>query len=573
MTRSARWAIAFVVLFVVTSFAVVLLFLTSFGGSHFVPTSGVLHVKLDGEIPELAPHDSLTRALGREAVDLRDLLDALQKAQTDDGIHGVFVEIGSPSLGVAQSEELRAALGRYRKSGKWAWAFLETAGEFQGGNGAYLIAAACDRVILAPPGDVALTGLRSETPFVRGLFDKLGIVPQFGQRKEFKNAPNTYTEKDYTPAHREATGRLLGSIFADVVAAIAAGRRLTPARVRELVAYGPYPGPEAKERGLVDDLMYRDEALDALDRKAGGRTLVGVARYLRGGRPHDGGGPRIAVIYAVGGVNRGRSGSSPFGGDTMGSDTIVAALRRAREDDGVAAVVLRVDSPGGSYVASDIIRREVELTNRAKPVIASMGNVAASGGYFVSMDARKIVADSSTITGSIGVFAGKMVTRDLWEQKLGVHWGGLQEGDNADFWSSVTPYSAKGEERLNAMLDRIYADFTTKAAKGRGLGIEELEPLAHGRVWSGKDALERKLVDRIGGLHEAIELARETAKVGPRYRVEVLPEPQGFLQTLFARDDETRLLPVAVRQVLHKLATETDGREQFLSVPDLPEIR
>lgn len=592
MTAAGRWAIVLVVAFVVLSVVATSVLLWSLSGTSWTQGERILHLRLDGSIPEIVAHDPLTKALGQDATDLRDILDALERARTDRGIKGVLVEIGQPELGWAQNEEVRAALVRLRETNKFTWAYMETAGEFSGGNGAYMLAAACEKIFLSPPGDVGVTGLRVETPFVRGLLDKLGVVPQFAQRKEFKNAANTYTEKEYTPAHREATGRLIRSLFEDMVAAIADGRKLTPARVRELVSSGPFTGPEALERGLVDELVYRDEVIERVEAEASEKkSLVGVEAYLREGRPNDRGAERIALVYGVGGVNRGRSGSSPLSGDVMGSDTIVRALRTAREDRRVAAVVFRVDSPGGSYVASDLIRREVELTKKVKPVIVSMGNLAASGGYFVSMQANRILAGSGTITGSIGVFGGKLVTRDMWKDKLGVTFGPLQEGDNADFWSSQNEYTARGWERMNAGMDRIYADFTQKAAAGRGMPIEQLEPLAHGRVWSGRDALERKLVDEIGGLREAIEIARREGKIdeGDRFEVIVLPRPTGILESFLGDKEEaslqaalaaqqigavTRGLPREARDVVRALSIlGMADRDYALLAPSIPVIR
>jgi protease-4 len=580
MTSAGRWAILLVVVLVVLSVVATALLLWSLSGGSSWQKGGVLHLKITGAVPELSPHDSVSRALGRETLDLRDILDALEKSRGDSSISGLLLEVSDAGLGWAQAEEVRAAIARFRGSKKPTWAFLETAGEFQGGNGAYMLASACEKVFVAPPGDVALTGLRVETPFVRGLLDKLGVVPQFGQRKEFKNAVNTYTEKDYTPAHRQATVELIESLFDELVDAVVQGRGLTPARVRDLISGGPYTAPEALELGLVDELIYRDEVIDRLEKASGSdKPLVSIAPYLRSGRPHDSGRKKIAVVYAVGGVSRGSGGSGPFGGDVMGSETTSKALRVAREDDDVAAVVLRVDSPGGSYVASDIIRREVELTKKAKPVIVSMGNVAASGGYFVAMDANRIVADAGTITGSIGVFAGKLVTRGLWEEKLGVHFGSLQQGENADFWSSQDVYDERGWERMNAMLDRIYSDFTKKAAAGRGLPLEQLEPLAHGRVWSGRDALERKLVDQIGGLHDAIEVARKEGKIGDRaaFRVIVLPRPASPLESFFGGggdDDETSVLPAEAREALRALSLLGPAApERVLLNPAIPTVR
>ncbi len=576
MTRSVRWAIVLVVLFVVCSVAAATLVLWSLSGGAPWRRTSVLWLKVDGPVAEVASHDALSRMLKRNVADFRDMLDALDRASQDSRIAGLFLEIGQPGLGSAQNEELRAAIARFRKSGKWAWSYMETAGEASSGDGAYMLAAACDKVMLAPPGDLGLTGLRAETPFAKGLLDKLEIVPQFGQRKEFKNAVNTFTEKDYTPAHREATQRLLDSLYGDLVDSMAKARRMPPDRMRQVIAGGPYTASESLRLGLVDELLYRDEVIDKIETQVGREEpLVSISEYLRSGRPHESGWKKIAVVYAVGTITRGKSGSSPLMGEVMGSDTIAEALRTAREDNGVAAVVLRVDSPGGSYVASDVIRREVALTKKEKPLVVSMGNYAASGGYFISMDGAKILADSTTITGSIGVFGGKMVTSAFWGDKLGIRWSPLQTAENGAFFSTQSEYTAEGWARLNAWLDRIYTDFTTKAAAGRGMKVEALEPLAHGRVWSGKDALERKLIDRIGGLYDALDQARQMANIEPdaRYEVEILPQPPGLLDMLFGRGD-TFTLPAEARQALRLLALlQPEGDERLLLDPTLPRIR
>ncbi|RMG45828.1 MAG: signal peptide peptidase SppA [Acidobacteria bacterium] len=569
-----------VAVFVVVGFAAAGLFvalLLAGGGELPWVRHPVLHIDLDGPVVEIAPRDPIAEMLGRRRLSMRDLLDGLEKASEDHAIEGLLLDIGSPSLGWAQIEELREAIRRFRENGKWATAYLDTAGELGGGNGIYLLATACDRIVLAPPGDVGLTGLRIETPFVRGLLDKLGVEPQFGQRKEFKNAVNVFTSRDYTPAHREATERLLDSLFASLVEGVASGRGLTPERVRELIDGGPYTSAEALEAGLVDEVAYRDEVLAKIESDTGSDDpLVPLQRYLRSGRPHAAGGHKIAVVYAVGQIALGRSRKLPTGLRVMGSETMTRALRRAREDRSVEAVVLRVDSPGGSYVASDLIRREVELTKREKPVIVSMGNVAASGGYFISMHADRILADTDTLTGSIGVYAGKFVTRRFWRDKLGINFGGIQRGANAEMMSSQEPFDERARARLEALLDRIYDDFVTKAAEGRGMTPEELEPLARGRVWTGRDALERGLVDEIGGLQRAIAVAAERAGIpeGAAIAIEVLPRPQTFLEALLDGNDDTlAALPAGAREALDELVFATEPGERWLFDPDLPRVR
>ncbi|MFN7964843.1 MAG: signal peptide peptidase SppA [Acidobacteriota bacterium] len=541
MSSSARWAVILILLFVVLAMGISLVAIWAFtGGEGAAPWrhTPVLSLRLDGAIPELKADDPFSRFANPEQIDLRDIVDGLTQAQTDSGIDGVFVEIGAPQLGWAQNEEVRAAIERFKTSGKWVTCYMETAGEFSGGNGAYMLGTACSKLYMSPPGDIGLVALRVETPFVKGMFDKLGVVPQFGQRKEFKNAVNTYTETDYTPAHREATTQLLLSLNAELVESITKGRKLPADKVQQLIDKGPYTGPESKQFGLVDDLKYRDEVRDEIVKQAGrDEPFVSLQNYLDEGRPHTSGGTSIALVYAVGGVARGPSGNSPLSGESMGSDTVVDELRRAKEDSDVAAVVLRVDSPGGSYVASDLIRREVELVKQAKPVVISMGNYAASGGYFISMQGSKIYADSATLTGSIGVFSGKMVTSQFWSEKVGMRWGGVSLGESSKFYSTQELYDEHGTERMNAMLDRIYSDFVGKAAQGRGMSFDQLEPLAHGRVWTGRDALARKLIDEVGGVYDAIRGAATLAKLDPdgRYTVKLMRREAGFFDRLAGR--------------------------------------
>lgn len=581
MSRTARWAIVLIVVFVIVAMGITLLAFWGLGGGRSSHrgwhSAKVVSFDLSGAIPELKPNDPFTRWANPNMVDFKDMLDALEKARTDSSIEGIYLDVDSPGLGWAQNEELRAAIDEFEASGKWCIAYMETAGEFSTGTGGYMLASACRTLYMAPPGDVGLVALRVETPFVRGMFDKIGVQPQFGQRKEFKNAANTYISSDYTPAHLEATTALLKSLNAELVGAIATGRQLSESAVQQLIDAGPYTGPEAKQHKLVDDLLYRDQVRAEIEKKTGEEDpFVTVAQYIQSGRPHSSGGKTIALVYATGGVSRGHSGDGPLQGESMGSDTVTKALRDAREDDDIAAVVLRVDSPGGSYVASDLIRREVELTKAKKPVVISQGNYAASGGYFISMDGSKILADSATITGSIGVFSGKMVTKDFWEQKIGVHWGPISLGPSGDFYSTQALYDAHGTERMNAMLDRIYSDFVGKAAAGRQLSFDQLESLAHGRVWTGRDALPRKLVDKIGGLSAAIAEARELAGIeaDDRYTVKVLRDEPTFFDQLAGRGASliAGMSPQATRliQQLATLTTPTRGAE--LRDPYLPEV-
>ncbi|WP_229690901.1 signal peptide peptidase SppA, partial [Sphaerisporangium melleum] len=405
------------------------------------------------------------------------------------------------------------AVVRFRAAGKLTVAFAETFGEFGAGTVPYYLATAFEKVYLQPSGDVGLTGVSLEQRFVKNALAKVGVDYQIGQRHEYKTAANTFTHDHMTEAHRESLTRIADSVVEQIVAGIAEGRRLAPERVRELIDGGPFLGAEAVHAGLVDRLAYRDEVYDEV--RDEGDHLLFIGRYAKGvlpkKLPHPG--ERVvALIHGTGQIRLGRSGRSPLGGGgAMGSDTIAAAIRAARRDDAVKAIVFRVDSPGGSYVASDVVWREVVLARKAgKPVVVSMGDLAASGGYFVAMAADVIVAQPGTLTGSIGVFGGKPSLGGLLE-RLGITSESVDVGANSGMFSSSRAFSEQQWERVNAWLDRVYDDFVGKVAQGRGVDREQAHELARGRVWTGADAHAHGLVDELGGLEDALAIARDRA--------------------------------------------------------------
>ena len=401
-------------------------------GKGIIAADTVLEADFEKAFLEDSPDDPLVELISGKGVVVRDVVEALEKAAGDARVKGLVARVGAAPMGMAQVQELRDAIAAFRASGKWTVAYAETFGEFGPGNGAYYLATSFDEIYLLPSGDVGLTGIMYESMFLRGTLEKLGVEPRMDHRKEYKNAMNTLTERAYTEAHREAMQKVMDSQFAQMVRGVAAGRGLAEAQVRGLFDRGPYLGAEAVRADLVDGVAYRDEVYEKVAAKAGGTpAYLAIGSYLdRAGRPHQKG-ETIALVYGLGGVQRGRSGYDPVFGDvTMGSDTVAGALRKAIKDDDVKAIVFRVDSPGGSYVASDAIWRETVRAKQAgKPVIVSMGNVAGSGGYFVAMAADKIVAQPGTITGSIGVLGGKMLTAGLWE-KLGVSWDEVHSSAN-----------------------------------------------------------------------------------------------------------------------------------------------
>ena len=480
-------------------------------------TGILLELDLTRGVLETPPASPVAAFRARHLPTLRELVSALRKGSKDDEVLGLVAHLGGPALSLAQVQDLREAVADFRASGKPAVAWTESFGEVGGGTVPYYLATAFDEIWVQPSGELGVTGVSIQATFIRGALDKAGVIPQFGKRREYKTAVDTFTEKEMTGPAREMAARLAESAYEQIVEGIAVRRQLDTARVRELVDSAPLSAEAGREAGLVDQLGYRSDVYDALRKGLGETTALLAERYIRRGPrsiaafvdnlpwPQK---PVVAVVRITGGISVGRnSGGGPLGGPGSGSDTIGAALRAVADDEKVKAVVLRVDSPGGSYVASDAIRHEVlRLRATGRPVVASMGSVAASGGYFVAMPADVIVAQPGTITGSIGVLSGKGVVRDTLG-RIGISQEAVSEGQNARMFSAQEEFSPEQWERLEEILDRIYADFVAKAAQDRGLPEAELEALARGRVWTGADAHERKLVDELGGFEHAIQLA------------------------------------------------------------------
>ena len=474
----------------------------------------VLELDLTDGIAPTRPADPLSALLARHRPVLADVLDALRRARADDRVKAVVVKVGGRPIGLAQVQELRRAVEQVRTAGKLTVAWAESFGEFSAGNVPYYLATAFGTIYLQPSGDLGLTGIAVQRLFLREALDRLGVEFQVGKRYEFKSAAEQVTERGFSEAARQATERLTASVTEQLVTAISGRRGISPEEVRRLVDSGPLLAAEALEAGLVDALGYRDEVHASVRKQVGpealwlqagryqrSRALAERARLLPAQRE-----PVLALVYATGPIRRGRSGRGP-----MGSDTIAAALRAAATDDRARAIVLRVDSPGGSYVASDTIWREVVRARTAgKPVVVSMGDVAASGGYFISMSADAIVAQPGTITGSIGVISGKPVLGRLLG-RAGVTTDSVTQAKHAAMFGTAHPFTEGEWELVNRWLDHIYADFTGKVAQGRGLSAERVHELARGRVWTGADAKENGLVDELGGLDAAAAIARRRA--------------------------------------------------------------
>ena len=553
-----------------------------------LPATIVLDADLSRGLAEGPGDDTLSKLAFGSKPTLRGFLDALARAADDPHVKGLYARLGGDTLGLATCQEVRDAVRAFRANGKFAIGFADSFGEFGPGTRSYYLATAFDEIWLQPLGSLGLIGLRSETPFFRGTLDKLGIAPDFAHREEYKTAANPLTETAMTEPQREQVEDLLNASETQIVRGIADARNLPPDQVEALIDRGPFVADEALAAHLVDRLGYRDEAVARAREKAGaGAKLVLLSRYLDGaGKPHDSG-PKIALIYGAGLITAGGgSGSSLVGVAEFTARKTGRAFRQAIDDKDVRAIVFRIDSPGGSAVASETIWREVvRARDQGKPVIVSMGDVAGSGGYYVAVPADKIVAEPGTLTGSIGVLAGKVVIAELLK-KLGVTAASAQRGGNAGMFSEFEDFSPSGRERLNAFLDDIYRGFKAHVAAGRHLSADQVEAAAKGRVWSGEEARAKGLIDALGGYDAAFRLAKAAAKIPAdgKFTLAVFPREKGWIEAILDRltntEDEADSAPPntargALAQaagLLSELATLASDR-LVLRMPPLGEIR
>jgi protease IV len=535
----------------------VIMLVAVIGSKGKVPPKTILEANLEQAFLENAPDTPAAKLMLTERFTLRDVVDAIDRGANDDRVVGMVAKIGAARMGLAQVQEIRDAVQRFRAHKKFAVAYSETFGEFGPGNGAYYLATAFDQIYLQPSGDVGLTGIMMESPFIKGTLSKLGVTFHGDHRYEYKNALNFYTETKYTAPHKEAMTAILNSWFSQMKDGICQARQIAPDKFQALVDAGPYLGKEAVSAKLVDGVAYRDEVYGKVKSKAGdGAELLYLEKYLdRAGRPHEKG-KTVALVFGVGAVTRGKSDYDPVqGSQNMGSDTVASAIRTAAGDKDVKAILFRVDSPGGSYVASDTIWREVVRARQAgKPVIVSMGDLAGSGGYFVAMAADKIVAQPGTITASIGVLGGKMLTSGLWN-KVGLSWDEVHQGASATMFTGTHDYTPAEWARFQSWLDRVYVDFTGKVADGRKLPKEKVLEIAKGRIWSGQDAKNLGLVDELGGYDTALKLAKKAAGIpdSDEVKVVVYPRPKNWFEALVQRRGPDNSDKEAVAQTLARI--------------------
>ncbi|OBH07422.1 signal peptide peptidase SppA [Mycobacterium sp. E2699] len=553
---------------------------------HGVPNGCVLELDLRSMPPETTGFDPVAIITGGgRPMALRDGVAAIHRAAEDPRVAGLIARVQLGASAPAAVQELRAAIAAFSAvKPSLAWA------ETYPGTLSYYLASAFGEIWMQPAGSVGLVGFASNAMFLRDAFDKAGIEAQIITRGEYKSAANLFTEHGFTEAHREAVTRMLESLQDQVWRAVGESRKVEPAALDAIADRGPLLRDDAVAAGLVDRIGFRDEAYariaervdpeDISDDKEPPRLYL--ARYAGAARPRLNppvpsvpgrrSKPTFAVVTVDGNIVGGRGGPQflPIGTPTAGADTIAAALREAAADDSVSAIVLRVNSPGGSVTASETIWREVKMAReRGKPVVASMGAVAASGGYYVAMAADAILANPGTITGSIGVITGKLVVRDL-KGRLGVASDTVRTNANADAWSADAPFTPEQRAHREAEADLMYTDFVERVAEGRKLSTEAVEVVARGRVWTGADAAERGLVDELGGFREAVRRAKALAGLDEDAEVRLVGYPSSSLLDLVrpraSSQPAAASLPDALGALLGRsIAGILDSAEQTLS--------
>ncbi|MEZ5308952.1 MAG: signal peptide peptidase SppA [Pyrinomonadaceae bacterium] len=595
MSRTAKTILIvggiFVAILMVAVIGIILIADSLKGGS--ISDNSVLVLRIEGSIPDHSPRDPAAALFGiRRPASFTDLITNIRKAKADKRIGAVLLDISMSDFGWGKADELREAIKDLRASGKPVFAFTEL-----GMNKEYYVASAAEKIYMPPTGDLYVNGFAANAMFYRGSLDKLGVVPEVIQIGKYKNAPDQYTRKDMSEGQREVINAILDHLYGRLVSTVASERKINEEKVKELIDNAPYRATKATELKLIDGAKYRDEVYDELKKRLGYKAdddlrTVDSNQYteIPASSLDLNNGARMAVIYASGAITSGGSSNSPFGGQTTGSDTIVDAVEEAAKDDTIKAIVLRVDSPGGSALASDIMWHAIEKAKTKKPVVVSMGDYAASGGYYISCNANKIVAEPSVLTGSIGVFLGKPNIKGLYDW-LGVSNEYVMRGKNAGLFRETENWSDEERAKFQEQADGIYyTDFVPKVAKGRKLDAERVNELGQGRVWTGTQAKERGLVDEIGGLEKAIEVARDLAKLPKTEQITrvALPRSPGLFEELFGggasaqekREQEARIalaksLPKEMREAFRVAEMfEKMGRgEAMLMMPFEVEIR
>jgi protease-4 len=539
-------------------------------GRPTVENNSVLVLKLSGDLPDYVPEEPIAKAFGiQQAQSFSNVLTQLRKAKIDNRIGAVLLDIDFPQIGWGKADELRDAVKEFKTSGKPVYAYMEI-----GMNREYYLATAADKIFLPPPGDLYVNGFAAEAMFYKGSLDKLGIETDVIQiRDKYKNAPDQYTKKEMGDGQREVINALIDEYYGRMADAIVDSRKKDRSEIDGIIDNAPYNAEQAKQIGLIDGAFYRDQVYDDLKGRLGYkqedrlRTISGTAyRDIPSDSLGLNKGDRVAVIYASGAINVGHSTNGPLAGEMVGSDTIVKAVNDAASDNSIKAIVLRVDSPGGSALASDLMWRALEDAKAKKPVVVSMSDVAASGGYYIACNANKIIAEPSTVTGSIGMFVGKPVLKGFYDW-LGISNQYITKGKNAGLFKETEHWTPDERAKMMESANHVYYDsFVPKVAKGRNKTNEEVDQLGGGRVWTGTQAKANGLVDEFGGLEKAIEVAKQLANLPADKDVRrvIFPAPRSLFETYFgSSDDDSTDLQAQKAEAMLAASLPKEAREAF----------
>ena len=531
----------------------------------------VLKIGFHGAIEELQSNDILGALSGNSSQSIHTITSSIRRAAQDPEVKGIFFHISNVSIGIAQLQDVADAMAVFKKSGKWSVSYLDTAGEFSSGNIPFCLASTTDSITISPTGSVNLMGLRAESAFFKKTLELMDIDVHVEQRHEYKNAAAPFVEEKYTEAHLESIQSLLQDVQTTLIQLLATHRGIDDTAARTWFEQGPYNVQEAQAKGIIQTVGYYDQVLSDLENRMQDKwDTVSLEQYGDSGKLYQGAVP-VALVIAEGTIHRGESSPDP----SIGSDTLTRAIRNARKD-GVAGLLLRVDSPGGSVIASDVIRREIELTKAAGiPVVVSMGNLAASGGYYISLDADYIVAQPGTITGSIGVIAMLTSMHRTLKNNLKVTFDSYQTMDNADTFSMMKLPEGQKLEQLQKSIDFIYDDFLQKVAQGRKMDIEKVQEVAKGRVWSGLAAQKNGLVDELGDVHLAFSRLQERMNISEHegIHVEVYPQEDNPLAMLRSLIGAGIKLPNEVKATMDAIKMISNPGDSTLRAPAIPNIQ
>ncbi|MBX9804346.1 MAG: signal peptide peptidase SppA [Alphaproteobacteria bacterium] len=546
------------------------IFIVAFGWSAYLASSPtipsaspteaiVLNLSLGDRLAEQPSNLGISSLVLGRPLSVYTVVSGIIQATKDKNVSGILLTLEGNGLQIATIQEIRAALKNFKAAGKFIYTYTDTFGELSNATKSYYLAAISSKIWVMPMGSFNINGLFFEAPFAKKALEDLKIRPQVGRREEYKGFIESLTESDFTGPHKENMQRILNSLAGQIIADVAADRGLEIEEVKGLINTAPHTLKEALKTKMIDEIGYKDQVKESIAKLTGKKPIYYDFEAYAQGIPDFSKGEKIAIVYAEGTIARGKAVQNPLMDDAMIDAVEVAKIiRESGENKDIKAIILRIDSGGGNPIASDLINREVSRLKTKKPVIASMADAAASGGYYIASNARKIVAQPATITGSIGVFSGKLVTQEFWDH-YGVHWGDVSYGTNAAMWSTSTVFSDEGKKKFERHLDHVYTTFQEQVVKGRGLDPEKVHQIAKGQIWTGLEAKENGLVDAIGGLMMAIDIAKKEAGIAADAPVTLLqlPAPKSFVDVMFDRNRNTETAIFAryptLRMILKRL--------------------